>query len=177
MFIYKGSNVVIKLAVDRANSESVHRRLADMIRKESFDMSTANSNYLASEFTKYVKTTDIHVKVYYKRFSKALAYFDSMYPKDININGSKLNRTEGSIVGTFYHEAAHMFDHDDKNHTFGHGDNSSVGKQNTFPYKVGGIIQAIVDESIPDYNNTENRNIFIAIHPWTSIKRFFRRWF
>ena len=180
MFRYDGNLVQIRDAVDKANDTTVRKKLKAAIEGATFDMSTASSDYLAKEFMNFtdeimaIRSRVITIRTYRKKFSRAIAYFTHNRPHDININTAKLNRTTGSIVGTLYHEAAHMFDHSDKTHSFGHGSNSKDGKQNTFPYKVGALVQAIVDDSTPDYNNTENHDIATKTTLWETIKRFFR---
>jgi len=176
MFKYKGNLSAIKDAVIKAHNKEVQVDLSIAIRKEQFDMSTASSIYLANNLIEFIEFNDINVKIYYKRFSRAVAYFTPSRPRDININGSKLSRTQGSIVATLYHEAAHMFDDWDTVHSFGHGDNSSIGKQNTFPYKVGNLVHGIVDESLIDMNG-EYSNIEYKRSAWNIVRRFFRRWF
>lgn len=177
MFKYEGNIVQIVEAVKVANDVEVQKKLTRAIEGETFDMSTASSAYLAKECINFTLTREIYVKTYRKRFSRAIAYFSPSRPNDINLNTAKLNRTKGSIVGTLYHEAAHMLDHADELHSYGHGSNSPNGKQNTFPYKVGALVQAIVDESVPNHNNTENQNIKTELSIWETIKRFFRRLF
>ena len=145
MFVYNGKNKKILSAVKKANDMHIREELRLKIKNTEFEMSTAGSDYLARGFINFVIETDIFVKPYSRRWSKALAYFTPNRPKDININTAKLKRSEGSIVGTFYHEAAHMFDKYDTDHEFGHGSNSSKGKEKTFPYAVGSLVKDIVN--------------------------------
>lgn len=145
MFIYNGSNNRMKSLVVKANEATGRGFLRLKIIGHVFDDTTADSLHLSRVLDKYIETKNITVKTYYKRFSKAVAFFDPNYPDIININTAKMNRSDGSIIGTLYHEAAHAVDLHDTEHEYGHGNNSSVGKDNTFPYKVGSMVQEIID--------------------------------
>jgi hypothetical protein len=173
MFKYTGNNKQIQLAVTKANSSDVQRVMKLAIKETEYDMSTATSEYLAEEFIFFLQhNAGINIIVYYKWWSKALAYFKPSKPNNIYINGSKLNRSMGSIVGTFYHEAVHMFDAQDDKHSFGHGSNSNKGKQNTVPYKVGALVKAIVDDTKVDNINVENSKISVKDSWFNKLKRF-----
>ena len=173
MLKYHGRNKQITLATRKVNSHEFREKLSEEIAKQEFDMSTASAEYLSENFKIFLINETVNVKTYYRYFSKALAYFTYSRPKDVNINTAKLNRTTGSIGATLIHEAAHMFDYEDKDHSMGHGDNSRIGKQNTFPYKVGNIASAIIDDDLPDYDNMENRNIKVSFSFWAWFKNLF----
>ncbi len=53
------------------------------------------------------------------------------------VNSWRLNRSIWSIAATVAHEVAHVIDGYFPNARFGHGNNSSVGKEMSFPYYIG----------------------------------------
>lgn len=159
MFVYDGNYMLVKKAVSVANSGLLLDSVKDQIINHSgFDMSTADPVYLANNYATFLIGIDVKVVVYkpYWRWSKALGYFDPSKPSTIHLNAYKLKRSLASVVGTFYHEVAHMCDNADKYHSYGHGDNNPKGKQNTFPYAVGNMAMGFASGIAIDYNNTEN---------------------
>jgi len=65
----------------------------------------------------------------------------------------------------------HYCDNNNKEESYGHGDNSSAGKQNTAPYYIDNIAESLIDKKLPDFNNVENENIIYYV-PW--YKRLFK---
>ena len=67
----------------------------------------------------------------------------------ITINSKKITSFEG-LVGTIAHEVEHFFDYIVDFHgydaSFGHGDNSSVGKMDSVPYYIGNKAKAFIKE-------------------------------
>ena len=55
----------------------------------------------------------------------------------VYLNTSQLNREIWEIVGTIVHEATHVVDDFFPDADWGHGDNSSNGKEKTFSYYIG----------------------------------------
>lgn len=74
-----------------------------------------------------------------------LAYVNSAYPNTIFINTSKLNRRASEIANTLIHETIHSLDRKLTNASFGHGDNSAAGKEDSAPYWIGRLVQNIYD--------------------------------
>jgi hypothetical protein len=149
----------------------------EIAQKNSFDMSTASPTYIAKKMREKFPKLNCNVKTYYKKWSRANAFFEPSNPTFININLAKLNRTDESIVATIIHEWVHMVDGVDKQESFGHGSNSSKGKQNTAPYWIDNLAESFSnrDKSVaPDFNNNESRKIYIKLGFWGTIKRFFQ---
>jgi hypothetical protein len=71
------------------------------------------------------------------RYRKTLAYTDGAYPNTLFLNSRKLNRAAEEIAATIIHESVHAVDDAETTYTFGHGNNSAVGKKNTAPYWIG----------------------------------------
>jgi hypothetical protein len=164
-------NEAIKIANDLLNNKELYLRVKE---KASYDMSTASPEYLSDMLYKTKTSLVINVNTYYNRWTRALGYFVPSKPKDIFLNEAKLNRSVGSIVNSLYHERAHAMDYFDKNHSYGHGSNSSSGKQNTFPYFLGNLAQAIVDDN-PDFNNNESSRIVYRKSLWGRFKSWVKR--
>jgi hypothetical protein len=81
----------------------------------------------------------------YKSFplSPVLGYEDRRFPDDVFLNTRKLDRSMASIVGTILHEAVHAVDARSPL-DFGHGRNSSAGKDNSAPYWIGNLAISMV---------------------------------
>lgn len=145
--------------------------------KGSFDMSTASSAHIANEMQRQFPNLVCEVHVYSKKWSRALAFFSPRYPNRININLAKLNRSDGSIGATMVHEWVHLVDAHDEQERYGHGDNSRAGKENTAPYWIDNLAEALFNGKRPDFNNIESANIVVKRSVWSKVKRFFRRIF
>lgn len=142
-----------------------------------FDYATCTPQYIAEAISSSVNQTNIYVRTYYKRFSKALAYFDPSEPNVIYINTAKLGRSDGSIGASCIHELVHAVDDTDIEHSFGHGDNSSYGKENSAPYWIDNLAAAMIDALLlPNYNNTESSNIVYRKPLRKRIRDFFIFW-
>lgn len=118
-----------------------HDFLAD-IEAKKFDMTEATGDHIAKKIIEF-KHSGQHINVkFYKSpnpWSKAYGYYTKARPFDVNINTRKMNRTTGSFVATLVHEMIHAIDGLDMVYDFGHGGNSSVGKDNTAPYWIGNL--------------------------------------
>ncbi len=152
--------------IEKANKVLSNPEFYMKIRSKSgFDMSTASGADIADTMKLMVGIKTLTVKTYYKRYSRANAYFEPWNPSYIYINTAKTNRSDGSGAATVVHEWVHMVDKFDGIHSYGHGDNSSKGKQNTAPYWIDNVAQAIIDEHF-NYNNNESSTI-----------KYKRRWY
>ena len=140
MFKYEGDNQKLKDAVKMANNyELLNHIYTKILTSPQYDYSDAPNTYIAKKYFEFMRLIDIHINVYYPkwRFTKAMGYFSPSNPRDININGYMLNSMKlEQLVSLFYHESAHSWDHSDKNYSVHHGDNSSVGKENTMMYSI-----------------------------------------
>lgn len=146
MFVYEGDNKKVKEAVAAANNKKLVNYVSTAIRGvDKFDMCDALPVYLAPYFKSFLMTNDVEVEVYYPRwrFSKAYGYFSRSKPKTIHINGYKLKSMPlYRVVSLMCHEAGHMMDHFDAQYSYGHGDNSPKGKENTFQYSLNRFVNA-----------------------------------
>jgi hypothetical protein len=123
------------------------------------------------------KAFNLIVKLYKSKnpWSKAYGYFSPAKPDHIFLNTRKLNRSKGSIVSSLIHEMIHYVDDKNKNESYGHGDNSSLGKENTAPYWIDNLAESIIDNKLPDFNNNENVNIVYYVPWYKKLFKFFWR--
>lgn len=73
----------------------------------------------------------------------------------IGLNSYKLNRSIPSIVGSIAHEWGHCFEYylkdvHEPDLVMNHGDNSSVGKDNTFQYWLGRAVKRYVEDNLDE---------------------------
>lgn len=101
----------------------------DIIKRDTFDYSIDTKEIVLIKIKQTKGLIIAMVDKYYPvwRFSSILAYQDK---NNIYFNGYKLKRSECDLVDTFVHEYLHRLG-------YGHGDNSSTGKQNSVPYYFG----------------------------------------
>lgn len=104
-----------------------------------FDYSTISSTAISEQLQNCNSSVTIRLYKPWWRFSKANAYVSGKYPNTLFLNKRKLYRNHESIVNTIFHECVHIADYGDNDEkvTFGHGNNSSKGKENTAPYWIG----------------------------------------
>lgn len=90
----------------------------------------------------------VEVRVSYFGFWKkrVLGYFSK--GNAINLNTSGLSREISSVSATVVHELSHWVDFLFTDAAWGHGDNSSGGKELTFPYYIGERARVWVEREI-----------------------------
>jgi len=143
MFLTKSRNKKVLMAVDMANL-LMQNHMGFLKRLESleqFDMTECDNEDIVSFMKdRYLNSIqEVKTKRYWNPFSKAIASYNPKYPNTITLNSRRLGRTVDSIVGTILHEAVHLTDHYYQSVSFGHGDNSPIGKENTAPFKIGEV--------------------------------------
>jgi len=178
MFIYNGRNELIKDCVERANHLIVNDVFLDEIRFRSFSMATCTGEQIVDDINNTPNNTpnNLHVRLYKSKnpFTSSLGYYSPSTPNDIFLNSRKLNRSKGSIVSTLIHEWIHYCDDCNTHESYGHGDNSPIGKENTAPFLIDNIAESIVDDKTPNYNDTINSNITYYVPWYNRILRWFR---
>lgn len=146
VLVYNGNDKHIKICTEYANNilldHAFHKFIIDEV--EEFTHTTVNDIYIVEVLKRFIsKHLTIEVKTYFRRITRATAYFTSSRPFDINVNLAKKNRKEdwdenvASMINTLVHEPIHAIDHWDKDHSYGHGTNDSGGKALSVPYLVG----------------------------------------
>lgn len=75
-----------------------------------------------------------------------MAYVTSEHPNTIFINVQKLDpRRPSRVANTIIHETIHNLDRKREDASFGHGNNSSAGKENSAPYWIGDWAQTVYE--------------------------------
>lgn len=133
-------------------------------------------------FVNVMRNCDLKItlETYYKKWTKARAYFTKKYPAHIFINKAKLNRhpakeyNNASIINTIVHECIHAMDFCDKDHEYGHGTNDSGGKHLSVPYLVGKLAGDfyLMKQGLPPV-----KKVKLKPSLWTKFKRFIWRIF
>lgn len=102
---------------------------------EKFDYSTRNGKQVVADL---VAMKDVAISTYKTKnpFSKTIAYTYGG-AKTIYFNTRKNPRDFKEMINTVVHEASHIVG-------YGHGDNSSKGKEKSVPYWVGAIAEKYV---------------------------------
>jgi hypothetical protein len=145
MFNYNGSIQELKVATLFANEINLINVICAKIQMNGeFDMCDCYPEHLGEKFKNFVINRDIEIEVYYPkwRWSKAYGYFTKSKPLTIHVNGYKVRHmTRDRLVSLFYHEAGHMVDNYYTECDCNHGDNSPVGKENTFQYSLNRFVR------------------------------------
>ena len=177
MFKYEGNIEQVRDAAKKANDLLNNDNFINSIKAKShFDMATCNGLRIVQNinFHKNAPLSVIVVKTYKSKnpFSSAYGYFSPSKPDHVFLNTRKLNRSIGSITSSLIHEMIHYLDYKDPIHSFGHGENDPIGKNNTAPYWIDNVAQAIIDDKKPEFKNLENSKIYtpLLIRVWIKIK-------
>ena len=148
--IFNEHNASVSKAVIMTNALLTDEPFLDQIaRHPSFDFSNATPQIVAELIR--LSTLEFHVELFYPnllnrltKYRKTLAYTDKRFPNTLFLNVRKLNRSSESIAATIVHESIHALDTEATEYSFGHGNNSSVGKQNSAPYWIGNLAYRIL---------------------------------
>ena len=155
-YLPKKTNTNLDWAVDYCNKVlfSTEHEFQDFLtaieQKQSFDMSSASADYIAKKIIYFKNGSQVmNIKLYRSKnpWSKAYGYYTPSRPFDININTRKMNRSIESFIRTLVHEMTHAIDGLDMIHNYGHGNNSSVGKQDTAPHWIGNLAARMFDDN------------------------------
>lgn len=134
----------VKSAVDKSNSLLKDGAFFEAIANHpKFDLSTASPDIIS----RLIRESDLEfrVEIFYPnlfqfiRYRKTFAFTDHRFPNTLFLNHKKLNREVEDIAATIIHESVHALDDSNASYTFGHGNNSPVGKENTAPYWIGNL--------------------------------------
>jgi hypothetical protein len=172
MFIYIGNNQKVKEATIKANDIVMNNGEFEQIIKKNkaFDMAIPEDitgEVVLGSMRGVLAERDVFIKIYYPwyRFSRALGYFTTNRPFDINLNGYKLKRSEESVVATLVHELVHMSDNLDQYLSYGHGAgrnaNNPKGKSGTAPYWIGNLAASLYgDDDVDILENSTYKKKF-----------------
>lgn len=162
------TNEKVEDAIEEANKLLQKRDFYNKIESEiNFDMANVSASKI-STLIQLSKQNKLYVNLYRSRnpWSKAYGYFIPSKPDHIYLNTRKLNRSLGSIVASLIHEMVHYVDNLYPEYSFGHGNNSPVGKEQTAPYRIDFIAQKIIESiGLPNEpsRRAENSNLYT---PW-----------
>ena len=153
---YSGNIQILIDAAKKANELLQNDEFYNFInQKTNFDFTTATGTEVAASVKKC--NANLNVITFKKILTRELGYEDLNDPTSIHINvaGNKLNRSLGSIVGTYIHEAVHAADADDNSLSYPHDGNLAAGNENTAPYWIGNLAVQMIDDpgSAIDINN------------------------
>jgi hypothetical protein len=158
---HSGVSSAAKMANDILINATFYNRIK---AHNNFDLCTASPSVIAD----LIQSSNLvfMVNIFYPnvfqaiKYRKTLAFTDPRYPNMLFLNFKKLNREIESIAATIIHEAIHALDDEQVQFTFGHGNNSSVGKENTAPYWIGNLAFKILkgDMNVPSlaFDQPEN---------------------
>jgi len=139
---YAGTHPVVKAAVEQANRMLRDPAFLDEIASHpKFDMSDAPPAVIAglmrTSALKFTVETFSPRGFYRIKYRKTFAYTDSRHPNKLFLHAQKLDREIADVAATIIHEGIHALDDAENRYSFGHGDNSPSGKENTAPYWIG----------------------------------------
>ena len=125
---------------------------SNIAAKDHFDLSTASPPVVAEVLQN--SNLVFAVELFYPnlltfKYRKTLAYTDTRFPNRLFLNFKKLDRSAESIAATIIHESVHAVDNTTEMYTFGHGNNSAVGKENTAPYWIGNLANSMLLNGAP----------------------------
>lgn len=150
---YDGSIPILIQGVAEANKllndDAFYNAIA---QKTSFYNSTASGAQVATSLKKC--SLQLTVKTFKKIWTRELGFENPNDPTSIHINVAekKLNRSLGSIAGTFIHEAVHAADADDDQLDYQHDGNSARGNEDTAPYWIGDLAVQLIDTPAQPFN-------------------------
>ena len=136
---YKGTNTAISTAVIEANrilsSPDFHRGVSAVPR---FNNTKQSGSQIVDDIKNLRKT--VEVREYWNPLGA-----NAKTVSVIKINAAKLNRSHAEITNTVVHETVHAVDwwtNNDWDYT--HDGNSPDGQENTAPWVIGKIAEALV---------------------------------
>lgn len=139
----------VKAAVDKANELLKKIEFYKAISDHSnFELSTASPKIVADLLEQSI--LDLKVEIFYPnillaiKYRKTFAFTDERCPNTLFLNFKKLDREIEDIAATIIHEIIHVIDDNEEVYTFGHGNNSPNGKNNTAPYWIGNLAYRIL---------------------------------
>ncbi len=143
--LFNDDIIIVKSAVEKSNGLLNNVDFFNEISNHpSFDLSTASPKIIA-DLMKH-SNLEFKIEIFYPnvllvlfKYRKTFAYTDGQFPNTLFLNFKKLNREVESIAATIIHESIHALDDAEDTYTFGHGNNSPIGKDNTAPYWIGNL--------------------------------------
>ncbi len=151
--IYSGKDNGLKKAAAFVNELITDGDLWDrIIAHGKFDRALIDPNTIVDRLK--AGPTELHVQDLkaprWKRWTiyrRTVAVVDPTHPARFSYHRKFRRNSVGQKVNTILHEYVHIVDNSDadEGEQMGHGDNSSVGKENTAPYWIGSEAQRIYE--------------------------------
>ncbi len=166
--VYNGYHRNLRLAINNVNNLLQQEYFYQgIMRHDSFDMCNVTPRQLAG----LMRISDMRMTIdlYYSLlpFSKAVTYDDTADPTIIHLNKWNLNRSVESLCNTLMHQCIHAVNALFPQFSFGHGDNSTAGKENTAPFWIAAMAQRLISDDNTLYealNHEEVSNIPFLQH-------------
>lgn len=142
---YNGSNQQVESAVDLVNTLFPFE---SFLQKISYHPHFDLADVSPTEVANLIVQSDVHMSVdmYFslQQSNDAFCYDDPDDATRIHLNQWTISRSVDSICNTIVHQCIHALNAANPNCYFGHGDNNSIGKEQTAPYWIAGVVQKVV---------------------------------
>ena len=163
---YEGYDSTIQTAVSNVNVLLQSSDFYEAIRRHKrFDLANVPPAWIAD----LLEASDItmHIDFYFSihPFSKSMTVDNPKNPTIIYLNRWSLGRSLDGLCNALVHQCIHAVNANFQQYSFGHGNNSTEGKENTAPYWIADLAQKMItkghsfsetgrDEEICDYSST-----------------------
>jgi hypothetical protein len=136
----------VAIANDLLRNDDFYRRIMQL---PPFDMANVTPDVVAG-LMRHSRFT-MSVTLYYalSPLKNYDGYDDLNDPSIIHLNAWKTDRSPASICNTIIHSCVHAVNALYRQYSFGHGDMSCIGKENTAPYRIGALA-----EQMASHDNT-----------------------
>lgn len=145
-YVYNGKNKKIIAALELAEElfieESPQWFVDAMVAFGPLTYTGSSPAEVARDVIQTIQATTTTIKLYQAKSSNTLAVFRTSTPGTIFIASNTLGKSSrdvASVFGTIIHETTHRADYLNKKARYGHGSNSSKGKQSSGPYRAGSV--------------------------------------
>jgi hypothetical protein len=137
----------VLLANELLQSEAFYKKIA---AHSHFDLADIDTETIAGMLRETQLKMSVALYYAFNSQTNIDGYDDPESPCQIHLNIWKINRSPASICNSIIHACVHAVNEYNKYFTFGHGDGSLHGKENTAPYWIGALAQQMVskEESI-----------------------------
>lgn len=143
-----------KLIYNHMCREGIVEALIKQMRPLDPEYTNVAKGYIIDVFGDHWKEIRVEVNLYTPWYWRSKAYartFSGNY-RLIELSSRRMNRTIASITGSLGHEHGHLVEFYAKFHRkdveFNHGDNKSVGKEDTFQYQLGRAVKKYVEDNL-----------------------------
>lgn len=149
---YNGMRPYVHEAVSKANALLQNEQFYQAIMQQSrFDMADISPVEIAVMMRN--ANISMQVELYYAMspVKNIDGYQDPEHPGVLFLNIWQLERPLASVCNTLVHGCVHQVNARYQQYSFGHGDSTPSGKENTAPYFIGHLAQRMVSTHATDY--------------------------